>query len=157
MDGRRIVIVVVLVVALGGMSGLYKATSDARWPYPTTDELHDQPEQYDGETILIAGPVIERADSTVTVRIQYTGGTMPMRVTGVDAKVQPGGSVQVFGTFAPGDTVDAERTVVVNRAGGSKLYKYGVSLIAVGMFLLYFFRYWRVNQSTLRLEGRSDG
>lgn len=154
---QRVVIAVVLVVALVGLGVIHDVTGESRWPYPSTDDIREQPEQYVGEEMVISGPVTGINGSTVTVRVKYTGGTYPLTVTGVDTTVQPGGNLQVYGTVQPGPRIDAQRAYVVNQAGSSRIYKYVVSLLGVAVFLLQFFRHWRVNPTEWTLEARSDG
>jgi len=152
---RRLGLAVVLVGALFGMGVAAQATSEARWPYPSTDAVAADYDQYVGTETLVFGTV-ETVDGT-SARIRVKTSTEPIRlsVTGFDAPVRPGGSVQVFGTLEPDRVIDAERVTVVNPASGSDLFKYAVSGIAVVVFLVVFCYHWRIDVGSVQLEGRN--
>jgi hypothetical protein len=153
---RRFALVELLVFATAGLGVYADATDDARWPYPTVDAVGADYDDHTGETALLFGTVESAADGTAQIRVEYANGSFQMTVEGFDTAVQPGGTVQVYGTLEPGRTIDAERVAVVNPAGSSLLFKYGISAVAVVLFLVVFFRYWRIDWGTYTLEAR-DG
>lgn len=153
---RRFALVVLLLLATAGLGVAADATYEDRWPYPTADTLGTEYADHTGETTLLFGTVETVDDGTARIRVEYDEGTFEMTVRNFDASVQPGGAVQVYGTLEPDRTIDAERVVVVNPAGSSLLFKYGISVVAVVLFLLLFFRYWRIDWQSYSLEAR-DG
>jgi hypothetical protein len=155
--GTRVALGLLLVAGIVGLGAVHDATAQQRWPYPANDDLNANYEQYVGEKTLVSGPVTAVNGSTGTIRAQYSGGTFALTVTEFDVAVQPGGSVQVYGTLRPGYTIEPERIDVVNPAGSSNAYKYVVSVIGAAVVLVQFFRHWRVNLGEFHLEARSDG
>jgi len=153
---HRVVLVGVLLVALFGLGVAAEATYDDRWPYPSEDKLASNYDQHVGEETLLFGTVVRNGDSGAVIEVGYETGSFEMTVRNFEVSVQPGGSVQVYGTLAAGYTIDAKRVTVVNPSAGSDLYKYAISAVAAGLFLVVFFRYWRIDVRNLRLEGR-DG
>lgn len=153
---RRFALVALLLAATAGLGVAADATEDDRWPYPTADTLGTEYDEHTGETALLFGTVESVDDDTARIRVEYDDGTVAMTVQNTDASVQSGGAVQVYGTLEPDRTIDAERVVVVNPAGSSLLFKYGISAVAVVLFLLVFFRYWRIDWEAYSLEAR-DG
>jgi hypothetical protein len=153
---RRFALVGLLLFATAGLGVYADATDDDRWPYPTADAVGANYDGHTGETTLLFGTVESVDDGTAQIRVDYDDGSFRLTVHGFDASVQPGGTVQVYGTLEPGRTIDAERVAVVNPAGSSLLFKYGISLVAVALFLAVFFRYWRIDWGTYTLEAR-DG
>jgi preprotein translocase subunit SecF len=153
---RRFALVALLLVATAGLGVAADATYESRWPYPTADTLGADYDEHTGETTLLFGTVESVENGTAQIEIEYEGGTFEMTVQNFDASVQPGGAVQVYGTLGPDRTIDAEHIVVVNPAGSSLLFKYGISAVAVVLFLIVFFRYWRIDWQSYSLEAR-DG
>lgn len=145
-----------LLLATAGLGVAADATGEQRWPYPTADTLGTEYADYIGETTLLFGTVESVDDGTAQIIVEYDEGTFEMTVHNFDATVQPGGAVQVYGTLEPDRTIDADQVVVVNPAGSSLLFKYGISVVAVVLFLLLFFRYWRIDWHSYSLEVR-DG
>jgi preprotein translocase subunit SecF len=72
----------------------------------------------------------------------------------VERSVQPGGAVQVYGTVEPDRHLAADRVVVVNPAGSSMLFKYGVSLVGALLVVVLFFRHWRFDTDGVGFEVR---
>jgi preprotein translocase subunit SecF len=153
---RRFLVVGLLLLATAGLGVAADATGEQRWPYPSTDSLGTDYDEQTGETTLLFGTVESVGNGTAQIIVEYDEGTFEMTVQNFDATVQPGGAVQVYGTLEPDRTIDAERVVVVNPAGSSLLFKYGISVVAVILFLTVFFRYWRINWQSYSLEAR-DG
>lgn len=80
-----------------------------------------------------------------------------MSVRSFDVQVEPGGTVQVYGTLRPNNIIKAERVVVVNPARTSKWYKYAVSVVGALLVVIMFFRWWRFDPVTLAFERRNNG
>jgi len=146
----------VAMVATLGLGVYADATEEERWPYPTSDQLATDYDAHAGDQALVFGTVEERTGDTARIEVEYDTGTFQLTVRNFDATVQPGGTVQVYGTLERDRTMTAERVVVVNPAGSSVLFKYAVSLVAAVLFLVVFFRYWRLDWQTLTVEER-DG
>jgi len=153
----RVAGVVVLLAAVGGLCVHYDATFDDNAPYPPTDDLATEYENYVGEETLVFGDV-DRVDADAeraTVRVDSDEGEFELLVRGFTERVQPGGVVQVYGTLEADYTISATNVAVVNPAGGSKAYKYAVSVVGAVLVLALFFRRWRVDTESLAFELRS--
>lgn len=152
----RLFLVLLLVGTVGVMGVHYDATYDDRWPYPAEESLKTTPEAHDGAEVFVFGTVqaVDAGEDTATIEIDSDAGPFTARVSGFDAQVRPGGTVQVVGTFDAGGTITAGTVRVVNPAGASEWYKYAVSVIAAVLVLAVFFQHWRVNLRQLRFERR---
>lgn len=153
----RLCLIGLVVVALLGLGAYADASYEDRWPYPTGDHIVTEYEAHVGEAALVFGTVEAVDGSTGQIRVTTASGSTTLTVRNFDVSVQPGGSVQVFGRLESDRIVTATNVAVVNPSGSSDRYKYAVSLVAVGVFLVGFFRHWRVNLGTLQLEARHDG
>lgn len=142
------------VAVAGGVH--YAALYDQKWPYPTEDELHADYDQYVGKQVLLFGDVesIDRTANRATIEVRADDGSITLTVEGIDAAVETGGVVQVYGTIRPGHTVTASDIVVVEESSGKRLYKFGVSGVGAVLALAAFFRYWRIDWSSLTFEPR---
>jgi hypothetical protein len=143
------------VVALGVH---YDGTADEQYPYPNATDIKTTPNDNVGTQVFVFGTV-ETVDSTAnTARIRvdtsYEPFTADVTSFTTQRQVQSGGIVQVYGTFQSGYRIDADTVRVVNPSGSSAMYKYTVSVVAVGILLVLFFRYWRVDIRTLGVTGR---
>lgn len=151
--------VVLLLGAVGGLCVHYAVSSSANHPYPTHDDLAADYGAYVGEDVRLFATV-ERVDVSAeraTVRVDSSEGAFGMTVEAFDAQVQPGGVVQVYGTLRADHVVTAENVAVVNPAGASKLYKYGVSVVGALLVLVVFFRSWAFDADALAFEVSGDG
>lgn len=153
----RIVVIVILLGGLVGLGAYYDASYEAHWPYPTSEEIDEDYDQHVGEHALIFGTVISDEGGVAQIRVFHESGSFVMTVQGTPIEAQPGGFVQVYGTLAAGNTITADRVVVVNRDASSSTYKYSVSLIGALLVLVVFFRYWRIDTRSLSIEERTDG
>ncbi|WP_135820703.1 hypothetical protein [Halostella litorea] len=155
---RRAAVAVLLLAAIFGLCVHYDATEERRWDSPTSDELAAEYDAHVGERTLVFGTV-ERVDSdarTATVSVEHDGGEFAMTLRGFDRDVEPGGTVQAYGTLEAGRTMTVSESVVVNPDGGAALYKYAVSAVGALGILALFFRRWRVDPATLSFVPR-DG
>jgi len=154
----RVTVAVLLVVVVAGSGVHYAAAEPTHWPYPTDDELTESYESAVGEQTLLFGEVqsIETAENTATITVEHTTGEFDMRVTNLDATVDPGGTIQVYGTLEPDHTIDADSVVVVNPAGSSTTYKYAVSAVGALLTLVVFFREWRIDREERGFVPRGD-
>jgi hypothetical protein len=136
----------------------YSSAQSSHWPYPTGDELADGYEPAVGEQTLLFGEVhsINENDNTATVMVEHDTGSFEMRVTGLDASVDPGGTIQVYGTLRPDYTIAAQSAVVVNPAGSSTTYKYAVSVVGALLVLAVFFGRWRFDTETRGFAPRGE-
>lgn len=152
----RALVALVLLAGLGGLTVHADVTADDRWPYPGPDSLEANYDRYVGQRTFVTATVAAVDGTEMTVEDDTADSVLRLRVTGVDAPVEPGGVVQVYGTIRPERTIAAERVEVVNSSFGAELYKYGASAVGALGFLLLFFRYWRPDTDTWTLEAR-DG
>lgn len=155
---RRGALVVVLLLAVGGLCVTYDVAEDAWSPYPSEAELDADYDRHVGETTLVFGTVerVDRDSKTARVRVEHEDGSFTLTLREFDAAVERGGIVQAYGTLEPDRTMRVSETVVVNRSGGSELYKYAVSLVGAALILLLFFRRWRVSFDPPGFETRGD-
>lgn len=148
---------VLLVVVLFGTFVHYDAVEDEHHPYPAEERLAQEYDAHIGERALLFGTVQAVDGTELVLRVESDAGPFEMTVPSGSADVEPGGVVQVYGTLGPDHTIDPARIEVVNRAGGSALYKYGVSALGALLVAVSFFRYWRLDTEEWALEVRSDG
>jgi hypothetical protein len=155
---RRISIAVLLLGAVLGMGVHYDTEQSTHYPYPDTTDLKISPEGHLNTQVFVFGTVeeINEDQNTARVRIDTDEGPFTAEVTrfSTQRNVQPGGVVQVVGTFQGEYLIEADTVRVVNPAGASYIYKYAVSVVAAGLIMVLFFRYWRVNIRTLSVEER---
>jgi hypothetical protein len=154
--GLRLLGMVVCVLLVVGMGVHYAAVYDDRWPYPDGTTLDRNYGDHVGERTFLFGTVQEtdRANETVAMLVETERGQLPLSVSGVDRAVQPGGTLQVYGTVRPEGRLAAESVVVVNPAGSSALFKYAVSLVGVVLVAVLFFRHWRIDLDGLGFEAK---
>jgi len=153
---------VIVLVCLCGTMGLvvnYDTNATAHDRSPSPSEVEADYGAHVGQEVLFWGQVQSVSTDTARAEIDVVtaNGTLELTVTGFRATVQPGGNVQVYGTLQPAQTIAADDVVVVNPAGSSRLYKYGVSLVGALLVLVQFFRHWRIDRDRLAFEGRTDG
>jgi hypothetical protein len=156
---RRGALIVLLIGAVGGLCVHYEMTEDQREPYPTAGDIDADYDRHVGEMTLLFGAV-ESADydnGTAVIRVEHDDGEFTLTLHRFFVRVDPGGTVQAYGTLEPDRTMDVSKSVVVNESGGSTLYKYGVSVVGAAVVLFIFFRYWRIDRETLSFEVRDDG
>lgn len=153
----RLLGIVVLVAALFGLGVYAEASVDSRWPYPPNELLAENYDQYVGQETLLFGTVEEIREETALIEVDHDSGSVLMEVQNFEGTVQPGGTVQVYGTLGSDYAIDADRVVVVNSSARSGLFKIAISALAVGLYLVVFVRDWSLNLDTLELEGRADG
>ena len=155
----RRVIVALFFLGLVFVSGIHYASVEAsQSPYPTEEELKTNPAEYIGEEVFVFGTVkrVESQENTATIRIESDRGSVIVQVDNFSPqlRVEPGGIVQVYGTWQEPNVITAENVRVVNPTGSTNLYKYAVSGVAALVIVVLFFRYWRVNFHDFAFEVR---
>lgn len=155
----RLVAVAVVLVLLGGMGVHYDTTYETEWPYPTTDAIAADYDRHVGQQVFLTGTVrrVDEGADRGEIEVRHTRGSMALTVDSFDVRVQPGGAVQVYGTVRPDHVLAADTVEVVNPAGSSKLYKYGVSLVGAALVVVLFLGHWRIDLRRRSFEVRSDG
>jgi hypothetical protein len=150
-------VVVVVLLGVFAMGAHFAATGEQHTAYPTTDDLATDYEAYVGDTVFLFGTVRSVDEATDSARLVFLSSSGPVAVTAsnFEADVEPGGSVQLLGTARPGKTIEIRRTAVVNPAGSSKLFKYGISAGGALLVLVAFFRHWSVELRTLSIHRRA--
>ncbi|WP_254279269.1 hypothetical protein [Haloarcula marina] len=155
--GKRLLVAALLVAVLGSLFVHAAATSDQRWPTPQADDLAVEYDRYVGAETFMFGTVVGQDGEGLAVRFDSHRGPVAVAVTDTDVTARPGATVQVAGTVGPDHTLRADRVIVVNDSRAAALYKYGVSLLGVALFVLAFFRYWRVDTDAWVFRVRGDG
>jgi hypothetical protein len=155
----RALLIVLAVGLVFGMGVHYESQYDDRWPYPDTDSLATDYESHVGEEVLLFGTVqsVDRGSATAQLEIEHATGTFEVTAQSFDADVRQDGVVQMTGTLEPNHVIVTETVAVVNPAGSSTLYKYGVSLVGALLVTVAFFKQWRIDRETLSFEARYDG
>ena len=160
MNTRTRALLVALALALVLGMGVHHASQyGSQWPYPDHDALATEYDQHLGSDTLVFGTVqsVDDGSDTARIGVDHSDGTFEMTVTDFDAEVRPSGVVQVYGPLGPDRTITADGVVVVNPAGSSLLFKYGVSVVGAALVTVLFFREWRVDVDELAFEVRDDG
>jgi len=154
----RVFVAALLLAVVAGAGVHYDVAEPTHWPYPTDDDLAEAYEPAVGEPALLFGDVqsVDPTDNTAVITVEHDTGEFDLRVTNLDTSVEPGGTIQVYGTLQPDYTIAARSTVVVNPAGSSTTYKYAVSALGALLVLIYFFRQWQVDRDTLGFVPRGD-
>jgi len=150
----RILLVLVLCAGQALLVPLYAQQPVDRdsWVLPGNDDIADNPDQHDGQEVIVGG-FVEETDPIV-VRVQTKTGTHRITITGGEFAPEPGDKIRVHGTLVETDplTVDTIHAFVVPQAG--LWYTLGISFVAGLWVLGRLVRHWRVNQSTLGFEPR---
>ena len=154
----RISIAVLLIGGVLGMGIHYGSEEDAHYPYPDETDLKTSPHSHIDTQVFVFGTVeeINEDENTARIRIETDSDPFTAEITNFSTQqnVQPGGIVQVYGTFQREYVIAADTVRVVNPAGTSDIYKYVVSAVAAVLIVVLFFQYWRVNVRTLSFEVR---
>ncbi len=85
------------------------------------------------------------------------GDDTDLTVVGAETTAEPGDVIQIYGTIQPDGTVAAERVVVSERTSLVQLY--AVSIGALALTVVVFFRSWTVDRRRLTFvprEGDED-
>lgn len=153
---RRVALAAVLLAALFGLCVAEATTAADRSPYPTGEQIVTDYESVVGERAIVGGTVTATG-STPSLRTTHGSAAATIDVQDIDGELEIGSIVQVLGRLEPGHVVTSEQIVVVSPSAGAETYKWAVSGLAVGGFLLLFFRYWRVDLWALTVEVRDRG
>lgn len=153
---QRAFVALALLFTLGVMCVHAAETAEKRWPYPDATELSTDYEDYVGDEVLVFGTVTAVHGDELTIETGGGNERVSLTVTGTAVDIKPGSSVQVYGRLEPDRQLTAERIEVVNDSTAAELYKYGVSAVGTLIFLVAFFRYWRVDAGTWTFKSR-DG
>jgi hypothetical protein len=151
---------VALVTCTLGLCVHYGATYDHNWPQPTGDQLAENPDGWDGQTVLLFGEVEHQTPDGLVMTIEDDSETVVRTVTvrGTSVDVEPGGVVQVYGRLSEQGTVqDAESGVVVNESSDDSVYKLLASLLGGLVAAGFFLRYWRIDVRRLQFVPRNTG
>ena len=149
---------IVLLVGVVLVSGVHYDIREEHYrEQPTTDEILTEYDRHVDERTLLFGTV-EAVDSeaeTATIRVDDTEPTT-IQVRELEADVDRGGTVQIYGMLRSGHRIDADEVVVVDRGTGVAVYKYGISAVGALVILAGFFRDWRFDPSRLAFVPRSE-
>lgn len=153
---RHLLVALVLLGVAVGAGVHYDATEERHWPYPTADQLSEEYSSHVGEEALLWGTVrsIDPDARTATIEVEADAGTFTMQGESVEADVEPGGVVQVYGLLRRDHVITAESVVVVERSPAERSFKYGISAAGALLALAAFFRYWRFDRTTMTFEPR---
>jgi hypothetical protein len=159
MDRRhRLIAAGLLLVLTAGLCVHYGGTYDENWPYPTGEQLAQEPDGWDGKRVLLFGEVEEQTETGFVMTVDDDAGDVARTVTVQESSVavEPGGVVQVYGTLSErGTTQTADSVVVVNSHPADSRYKLGTSAIGVLLTVGLFLWYWRIDWRKLRFVRRT--
>ncbi|PSQ61845.1 MAG: DNA-binding protein [Halobacteriales archaeon SW_8_66_22] len=159
---RRSVRLGAVAVALALALGLcvhYGATYDENWPYPTGEQLAEEPGGWDGEQVLLVGVVETVGEDGFTMTVETDDGEVArlVEVRGRSTDAEPGGTVQVYGELSEeGAVLAADRVVVVVESPDEQFSKYAVSAAALLLVAGAFLRHWRIDLRRLAITARGD-
>jgi hypothetical protein len=100
--------------------------------YPGPTNIHDTPEQYVGERVLVGGVVVETEPLTIESTVG-AGEKITFIITDSDLETSRGNDVQVYGALQPDNRVVTIDTV--HREPWERQYMYVVSFLA-GLLVL---------------------
>lgn len=156
--GYRVGLIVVLSLLLLGLAIHYGATYPDRYPHPTDEQLAEDPSGWNGELVMLSGEVtaVDPSGERIDVAIEYRNEIVTVvTAEGVDADVEAGGVVQIYGELDEGATMmEVEEIVVVNRGPEDNLYKLVLSVLGVGLAAAAFLWYWRIDWRRLQFNPR---
>lgn len=152
----RLATTVLALTLVLGMGVHYDVIEDRHWPYPSADDLALDYGANVGERTLLWGTVasIDPSASMATIVVEHDQGALSMTVRGFEADVEPGGTVQVLGTLEDGQSLTAERVVVVNQSGSAERLKLGLSGVGSFVVIVAFFSRWRIAFERYVFEAR---
>ncbi len=161
----RLGIIFLGIVVLLGMGIHYGASYEDAWPHPTGDQLAEDIDGWDGETVLLIGEVteVDAATDEATIRITDSQDELvtAVKVAGVSANVESGGTLQVYGELSDAASeMTAESVTVVNTGPNDQRYKLVLSGLSVLLVAGLFLRYWRIDWLGLQFilrEGEPNG
>ncbi|WP_324759675.1 hypothetical protein [Haloarcula montana] len=145
MTRLRLLLAGILLAALCGLCVEAGLPDDERSNQPDGKTLATNYDSYVGEKILVFGTITEQTNTALHIRVEGDGVSVPLHVHAVEQTVESGSVVQVYGILRSDQVFSAERIVVVNAGEFTEQYKYGVSLVGVFVFLIAFFREWRMD------------
>lgn len=158
----RITVILSLLLLTAGLAVHYDATYENEWPYPTGDQLAEDPDGWDGERVLLFGTVtsVDAEHNRLVMEIEDGAGEVArvVEVRETSASVSPGGVIQVYGVLSNRGTVQsADAVVVVNEDPSDQRYKLGTSVLGVGLAAGLFLWYWGFDWRRLEFEHRDRG
>lgn len=143
--GFRVGFGLLLLAVCATMSADYARHVDDHRPYPTHEELAADYEAYVGADIHFWARVSMSDAGSITV--DYYGTSL--EITDLEqgaVGASPGDTVQVYGTIRPDGRIAAESVVVSSRV--NREYMYVVSVLAIVLTTLTFFRAWTFDWSS---------
>jgi hypothetical protein len=153
LHARRWLLGSLLLVALFGLCVWYGTygVAPGLGAYPTEQVVASAPAAYVGDAVTLSGIVV--GTDPVEIRIASGGTRRTLTVTEVDAPVERGDQLQVFGHLVDEGTVRATNAFAV--PPGDYLYSYFVSFAAGLWVLARLLTQWRLD-STRGLVRRLD-
>ena len=158
--GLRVAVGLLLLVGVFGLCIHYGATYDTNWPHPTGEQLGTDYEEYVDDRILLIGEVqsTDPVDETLTIEVTDDAEEVAAEIEVYDttASVEPGGTVQVFGTLHGDETMTQTTVEVVNRDPSDAQYKLGISVVGILVAVAYFLTHWQLDIRRFTFEQRSS-
>jgi hypothetical protein len=143
LHARRWLLGSLLLVTLFGLCVWYGTYGIAPGlgEYPTEQAIASAPTEYVGDTVTLSGTVV----GTDPVEIRITDGSTKrtLTVTGVDAPVERGDQLRVFGHLVDEDTVQVTNAFTVPPSGF--IYSYLISFAAGLWVLTRLLTQWRLD------------
>lgn len=150
----RILLVCLLLLGHATLFPLYavQPVNKDVWVLADETESLEDPDRYlDGPVEF--GGIVQDTDPVV-IRVDTTGGTEQVTITGATIEPNLGDKVRVYGTMVDRTTIDAHNAFVVPQQG--RWYAWGISFFAGLWVLTRLVRHWTVEWSTLGFEPRTE-
>lgn len=145
---RRLLALLVVVIVQLTLPVWFGASPASNGPFVDTSTLADGDSDHVGETAQVYGQV-ESLDPVVVRHHLDDGAQYYFEVTDIDAPVEVGAYVEVYGVITAADRIAAESIVV--RGEREHWYTYGVSVLAVLVVLVSLASSWRIDMKRLTL------
>lgn len=155
-ETRRARIVVVCLLLLGQVAlfplHAVQPVNEEAWVFAGESKFLDDPDRYLDDPV-VSGGIVQETDPIV-IRVDTTGGTDLVTITGTMIEPEVGDKVRVFGTLVEPNTINAANAFVVPQQG--RWYAWGISFLAGLWVLIRLLRHWRVEWSTFGFESRTE-
>ena len=153
----RIILLTLLLIITIGICVQY-ASAD-RWEYPVPSEIASEPEEYNGEAILLFVDVEKIDTSNDQLYVKQFPHHVHIELIDRDIiqQLESGASIQVYGIFnSQTQNIIAEEIVIDRRGTKDSQYLYVTSILGIVLTIGVFFKYWRVDIRTLTFKSDGD-
>ena len=150
----RFLFIAVLLVVLAGMF-VYAGTMEpdpGDNNYPSTSDVHENPDKYLNEKVSISGTVVDT--DPLTIETTHKDETKTFVIQNANSDVSTGDQLTAFGTLQETDHIHA--TNVVHRGPWEAYYMYVVSFLAGLWVLGRLVNGWTIDTTKMTVVPRTD-